>query len=179
MATPLVQIVLTSKWLPSIPYIRIFCVLYMFQPIHTTNTNVIKALGHSGTRLKQEIITKGIGIILLLMSMKYGVLAIAYAYLAGNFINQYINSYPCKNLIGYSYWEQLKDIFPSTLLAIVMGGIVYLVSFLKLQIYIQIILQIIVGMTVYIAGSIIFHLDSFYYLLNMVGVRRNSNGIKK
>lgn len=168
MAEPIIKMVLTDKWLPCVPYVRIFCILYMFQPIQTVNTNVIKATGHSGIRLYQEIVTKIVGLLLLFISLKHGVLAIAYAYLFGNFINQYVNSYPNKKLIKYSYWEQLKDILPSIALAVFMGGAVYCISYLTIPLFVQIVIQIAFGIVVYIFGSIILKIDSFYYIIDMI-----------
>ena len=46
-AEPLVSILLTDKWLPCVPFMRIFCITYAFYPVHTANLNAIKALGRS------------------------------------------------------------------------------------------------------------------------------------
>ena len=77
-ADTIVRLVLTEKWLPCVPFLRVFCVIYLFQPIHTANINVIKAMGRSDLVLKLEVIKKAIGIIMLLASMNYGVMVIAY-----------------------------------------------------------------------------------------------------
>ena len=53
-------VVLTEKWLPCVPYMRVFCVTYMFYPVHTANLNAIKAMGRSDLFLKLEIIKKTI-----------------------------------------------------------------------------------------------------------------------
>ena len=34
-AEPIVSLVLTDKWLPCVPFLRIFCITYMFWPVHT------------------------------------------------------------------------------------------------------------------------------------------------
>ena len=43
-AEPLVQLILTEKWLPCVLFLRIFCITYAFYPIHTANMNAIKAI---------------------------------------------------------------------------------------------------------------------------------------
>ena len=55
-AEPLVQLILTEKWLPCVLFLRIFCITYAFYPIHTANLNAIKAMGRSDLFLKLEII---------------------------------------------------------------------------------------------------------------------------
>lgn len=75
-AEPIVQLVLTDKWLPCVPYLRIFCITYMFWPIHTANLNAINAMGRSDWFLKLEIIKKIMGMTILLSTMWFGVMAI-------------------------------------------------------------------------------------------------------
>ena len=53
-APSVVTILLTDKWLPCVPFLRIFCITYMFYPIHTANLNAIKAMGRSDLFLKLE-----------------------------------------------------------------------------------------------------------------------------
>ena len=62
-ATSIVSLVLTDKWLPCVPFLRIFCFVYVFFPIHTANLNAIKAMGRSDLFLKLEVIKKVIGLI--------------------------------------------------------------------------------------------------------------------
>lgn len=58
-AKPLIRVLLTDKWLDCFPYLRIFCITYMFWPIHTANLNAIKAVGRSDLFLKMEIMKIG------------------------------------------------------------------------------------------------------------------------
>ena len=57
-AEPLVRLVLTDKWLPAVPFLRVFCFTYAIRPVSTANLNAIKALGRSDLFLKLEIIKK-------------------------------------------------------------------------------------------------------------------------
>ena len=167
-ADTIVRLVLTEKWLPCVPFLRVFCVIYLFQPIHTANINVIKAMGRSDLVLKLEVIKKAIGIIMLLASMNYGVMAIAYTYLANNFLNQIINSWPNKKLLNYSYKDQIMDILPSTALALVMGICVIAIGHLKINSLLLLLIQIFVGMVVYALGSFVFKLEAFSTIREMV-----------
>ena len=57
-AESIVKIVLTDKWMPCVPFLRLFCISYMFWPVHTANLNAIKAMGRSDWFLKLEIVKK-------------------------------------------------------------------------------------------------------------------------
>lgn len=168
MAEPIVKIFLTESWLPCVLYLRIFCIIYMFQPIHTANTNAIKAMGRGDLLVKIEIVKKVIGFTMLMLSMNYGMKAIIYCYLINNIFDQIVNSWPNRKLLNYKYGEQIKDIFPATVLAIVMGIFVYCISFLRLNFIVSALLQIFIGFSVYLLGSIIFRLEAYYQLLNVM-----------
>lgn len=168
LSESLVRLILTDKWLPCVPFMQIFCVTFMFYPIHTANLNAIKAMGRSDLFLKLEMMKKIVGVILLLVTMRLGVLAIAYSMLISSFISQIINSWPNRKLLKYGYIEQLKDILPSVLLAVFMGICVGMVSMLKIPLLIKLVIQIFVGMGIYISGSVIFKMEVFYYLWGIV-----------
>ncbi|WP_418934340.1 lipopolysaccharide biosynthesis protein [Eubacterium sp.] len=167
-AKTVVELVLTQKWLPCVPFLQIFCITYMFYPVHTANLNAIKAMGRSDIFLKLEIIKKIVGMSLLLSTMWFGVMAMAYSLLVSCVLSQIINSWPNKRLLEYGYLEQLRDLIPGVILAVIMGICVYFIGYINLPNIIVLIIQVIVGATIYIVMSIVFRLESFLYLWNMV-----------
>ena len=140
----------------------------MFYPIHTANLSAIKALGRSDLFLKLEIMKKVVGLILLLITMRISVMAMAYSLIVSSVFSQVINSWPNRKLLNYGYMEQIKDILPSIILSVFMGLIVYLINFLKLPQLITLIIQICLGVFIYILCAILFKLDIFYFLLNSI-----------
>lgn len=163
-----VLILLTEKWLPCVPYLVIFCITNMFLPVHTANLNAIKSMGRSDLFLTLEVIKKIVGITAILLTMNHGVMAMAYSLLVTNILSQIINSWPNKRLMNYSYMEQLKDILPGILLAACMGLIVYAVDFAGFNMWLTLIIQVPLGIVIYLIGSKIFHMESFEYLQDIV-----------
>lgn len=141
-AEPIVKLLLTDKWLPSVPYLRIFCFTYMFWPIHTANLNAIKAMGRSDLFLKLEIIKKIMGLTLLLLTMRISVMAMACSLIVSGILSQIINSWPNWKLLDYNYFEQLRDILPSISIATGMGVCVFLIGFLKLPIFVTLLIPV-------------------------------------
>lgn len=164
-AEPLVDLLLTEKWLPCVPYLRIFCVTSIFYPINTSNISAYKALGRSDITLILGIIKKVLGIAVLIVVMRYGPLIIAYSLLFTSLCGQIINSFPSKKLMNYSYGSQLKDLIPNLGLSLLMGGIVYLVTFIGLNNLMTLLIQIPLGVGLYILFSKLFHVDSYLYIL--------------
>jgi teichuronic acid exporter len=166
IAEPLVKLLLTDKWLPCVPFLQIFCVVYAFMPIHTANLQAINALGRSDIFLKLEIIKKTMGLFILAITVFYGVYAIALGQVLSGIISSFINAYPNKKLLNYSYNEQWNDIYPSLLLSLVMGIVVYSLKWLGMSVHITLIIQVCVGVIVYVVMAWIFKLECFSYLLN-------------
>lgn len=167
-AEPIVSLVLTDKWLPCVPFLRIFCITYMFWPVHTANLNAINAMGRSDWFLRLEIIKKIMGMTILLSTMWFGVMAMAYSLLLSSVLSQIINSWPNRKLLGYGYLEQVRDFAPGILLAVIMGICVYFISFLHLSTVVTLLIQFIGGAAIYIGVSAILKLEEFEYLLGMV-----------
>lgn len=163
-----ISILITDKWLPSYPFMVIFCITYMFYPVHTANLNAIKAMGRSDIFLKLEIIKKIVGIVAILVTFKISVMAMAYSLLVVSVLSQIINSWPNKKLMNYSYLEQLKDILPGILLAAFMGVCVYCVNFLHLSNWLTLLIQVPLGAVIYIGLSALLKLESFTYCWNMI-----------
>ncbi len=167
-AEQIVNVFLTDKWIDCVPFMRIFCIIYMFFPIHTSNQNATKAIGRSDIILYLEFVKKIINVITILICMHYSVLVMAVSLLVTDFMAQIINSEPNRRMLGYGYLEQLKDIMPCILLASAMGGIVYLLGFLPLNDIALLFIQIPAGALIYIGTSYLFKIDQLFYLKDII-----------
>ena len=165
-ATPLVRLLLKEQWLPCVPYMQIFCAIYAFYPLHTANLNAIKAMGRSDIFLKLEVVKKVVETSVLLITLRYGVLAMALGQLFCDILAQLINAWPNKKLLNYPYWTQLKDLMPCLLLSLVMAGCVLAVQLLGLHDLLTLVIQILLGVIIYVLGAKLLKLDSFDYILN-------------
>lgn len=169
VAEPLVVVLLTDKWLPAVPFIRIFCFGYALWPIHTANLQVINALGRSDIFLKLEIIKTFVGLGILMISIPHGIYAIAFSSIVNGIISSFINAFPNKKLLKYGYAEQLRDIMPSLLLSLAMGSVVFAISLLQLTPLFMLIMQIFAGIVSYVLMAALFRLECFYYLFTTLG----------
>ena len=167
IAEPMIKLILTDKWVPCVPYLRVFCLSYALWPIHTANLQAINAIGRSDIFLKLEIVKKIVGISILLITSRYSPYAMALGVAFSGVICSFINAYPNKKLLNYSYLEQMKDILPSSILSLIMGIVVYSIILLKFSDLLTISVQIIVGGIIYMMLSYIFKVECFIYLLNI------------
>lgn len=158
VAEALISLILTDKWLPCVPYLQIYCFSFAFYPVHTCNLQAINAMGRSDIFLKLEIVKKTISTIALVIAVCCfdSPIAIAMTGVVTTFTSCFINAYPNKKLIEYSYMEQMKDIIPSFLLACLMGIVVLFVGEMQAPTLVVLLVQILVGIVVYIVLSMIF-----------------------
>ena len=167
-ARPLVILLFTEKWLPTVPFLQIFCIAYIILPIQSANMQVIQSLGRSDLTLKIETIKKILELIIIVISFTISVEAVAWGYVVYNYICFFINLYPNQNLINYSWREQICDILPNLLAAITMGICVYYMIYLPVNSFLIVIIQTVLGLTIYTLICYLFKLESFTYIYNMI-----------
>lgn len=168
IAKPLVLILLTEKWLPAVPFIQFNCFVKAFMPIFNANLQTINATGRSDIFLKLEIIKRIIGVLILIATLPMGLYAMMYGQCVVCMIELFLDAFPNKRILGYSFLEQIKDIMPSLILSFVMCIIVLCVNLLNLNTYITIIFQIMIGIVIYVGGALLFKFESLSYVYNTV-----------
>ena len=158
ISTAVISIILGEKWLPAVPYMQIYCFTFAFYPVHSCNLQAINAMGRSDLFLKLEIIKKLYGLVALTIAVLCfdSPIIIAFTGIITTVISCFVNAGPNRKLLDYPYKEQFMDILPSFISSIVMFGAVYALQFLNLNAVLTLILQIIFGVVVYAAISIIF-----------------------
>ena len=167
VAEPMIRLLLTDRWISCVPFLQISCLFWMFQPSQTANVQAIKAAGRSDICLKLEMIKKTIGVILLFIAIQISPLAVAImnAVFAG--ISALLNILPNRKLMGYGVGEQIKDVLPSLILSAIMYVIVSPIAKIVCSDIITIILQIALGIIVYVFGSIVLKIEAFMHIVNI------------
>ncbi len=156
IAKPLIIIVLTDKWLPSVPYLQLVCITVAFYPLHAINAAALTSIGESGSYLKITIINKSLSLILIIASIPFGVMAMVSAGAVGSFISTFISAWPNKNAIGYSSNEQWRGVLPGLLLSIVSVSLAWPIEKLKLTNWLTIISQVGLSSFVFVTGAFLF-----------------------
>lgn len=163
-AKNVILVLLTEKWLPAVPFVQIFCIAFVLMPIQNVNMTAIKSLGYSSIILKLEIYKKILEAVILVISFMLNVYAVAWGIVLFNSICIFINLSPSKRLVDYSWDEQIKDVLPTLIASLIMGGAVCLCSFLPYGIYWVLSAQIVVGLIVYYVLSRLMRLEGYEYV---------------
>jgi len=133
VAEPLFRLLLTSKWLPAVPYFQILCMAGVIYPLHAYNLNILKVKGRSDLILKLEMIKKVLCVAGILSVVSFGIYGLLYFQLGFNFLGYYINSIYSSKLINYPVREQISDIFPILIISFLSGIFCYALDHFYLQ----------------------------------------------
>ena len=170
VAETLVSCLLTDKWLPAVPFLRIFCVVYMFDLIHVGNLHAIKALGRTDISLKLEVIKKTIyfAMIFVFVLLSKSTIIFALCNLVCSLVGTIVDTYPNRKLLGYKYRYQFEDIANNLLCTFLMSMVVYAMHYLPIYGLNLLIIQVAIGGCSYILFSCIFRNDNLKYIVNML-----------
>lgn len=164
IAKPLFTIVLTEKWLESVPYFQVLVISSIFYPVSLYNLNIILAKGRSDLHVRAEIIKKTLSLSTLLLIIPYGLMGAAVSGGLSMIIHAVINFIYCGRLIKYPVLEQLKHLLPTLLINIVLIAILFLLNkfFLvnNFNDYVLILINTFAYLTLYVGFSYLIKLNS-------------------
>lgn len=164
----IIRLLFTDIWIEAAEYLPFFCGMYIFNSIGVSNLDALKALGFPGKVLVIQGAKTILYTIILVITMPFGVKAIAIGSMVGCLFGMFLCIIPGKKAFGYSLFQQFKDIFPHIGLSILVGCVIMLLSLIPLSDFWMLILQMTVGASVYVALSAILKLESFYYVKNLL-----------
>lgn len=164
VAEPLIILLLTEKWRFSIIIMQILCISKPLDMITNANLQAIKAVGRSDIVLKLEFVKKPVGLLLIIISLRYSVKAVAFSLIIYDIYATIINMIPNKKLLKYGVKEQLMDIIPFVTIATIMAVIVGAIRYIPIGYVFTIIIQTLLGIFLYISFAILFKIDVYQEL---------------
>lgn len=167
-AKPLVLLLLTEKWLPSVPFIQVMCLALFLAPVSTPSQQAIKAIGRSDVTMRQELIKKSVYLALVIIGLCISIWGVVIGSAIGEIWCVLVNTFPCKKHLGYSFRNQLADILPNLLTAGFMAVVVYFVSYLFTSPLMSLLVQIPLGIILYIGIAAISKNESYIYCKNEI-----------
>lgn len=170
-AEPMIRVILTDKWLPSVPLFQILCIAYMWDPIMKINNNILNVKGRSDYFLRAEIIKKIFAVIILLCTIPFGVTVMCVGLIMYAIVDMIIIIYYSNKVIHISVYRQLKELAPVTLLSFSMGAVSYLSTYIFESPLLQLITGMASGGIYYLGMSYIFRFRELSQLLSLVSKR--------
>ena len=169
LSYPLVVIMLTNKWVACVPMLQILCFAQMWYPIDAINLNLLQVKGRSDLFLRLEVIKKVVGFSIMMLTLPLSVIHFCYGCIAYSLLEIWIDSYYTGKLINHGFLKQMRDLFPTLLLSLLIFVILILVTKILESLMLQIIVGLVSATIIYIGLSLIFkfsELEDVKYMLN-------------
>ena len=123
IADPLVRLILTDKWIECVPIIQILCLSFMWYPVHILNLNVLQVKGRSDLFFRIELIKKVVGLIILFVSIPFGVISMCWGRVIYCFIELFINMHYTNVFLHITNLKQLSYVMPLYLYSLLLGAV--------------------------------------------------------
>jgi len=169
IAKPMILLLLSDKWEPSIQYMSILAISVAFTLVGNTGLQTIKAVGRSDLLLRIELYKKPVFLALLLLGLHYSVHCVAIVSCLYSIYAMIINFGTMGKIINYSAREQIKDIMDVGKLSILMILVLLsLNAFCFKNNAIELFFKIGVGAASYCIASVVFHSQEYFYILGFI-----------
>ena len=172
VASPLVELLLTNKWIDTVIILQILCLGFMWDPIGFLNINLLYIKGKPQSILNLEIVKKLVAVLILFSSISFGLTFIAVGRACYSFMAVFINIHFTRKLINFGYVDQFKLVFPYFCLSLTMGSITYYLSFLISNLIVKLVFSVIFSFSYYTVFSYLFGFGELKIIADFVRSKR-------
>jgi len=117
VAQPLIDMLYGTRWITAAPILSVLALGAALWPVHVLNLAAINAQGRSDLFLRLEVVKQVASIVLVLIFAHWGPLAIAWSVLLSGLFAAGLNTYYSERLLGYGWFAQLADQWPTLALS--------------------------------------------------------------
>lgn len=171
VSKPLIIILIGTKWTFCYVLLIPLCFMMMWYPIHAINLNLLQVKGRSDLFLRLEIIKKILGVIVICLSVPFGVIVMCYASIATSILSLLINTYYTGKLINVGFLRQMHDLSGTLILSLIVFAVVFVGGNLCGNNWIWAIGGTVLGIAIYISLAKALH---FQEVATSIEVLKNS-----
>lgn len=170
-AESLVALLLSERWLPSVPVLQIACVPYLFLLLQVVNLRAYMALGRSDVYLKVHIVKAGVGFPVVagiaVITRDIYIVATATAFIDALCI-LVVDIAPARRVYGYARYEQLRMLAPTYVSCILAALPAWAVSLAGVGYGLTLALQVAVFVVVYLLAAKLLHVAALKDAANLL-----------
>lgn len=168
VAKPLVPVLLTETWREMIPYFQILLVSCLFSAFAVIPQNYLLIAGASRSVLIIQIITRIVGLLLLIPFSAVSLKAVCLVIVVVSFLSCFLTLLFLRNKTGYSFAGFMRSIAPSFLISLVMMLLVITVVEIIDSMLLGLVIGIISGVILYVLLSYVFNRTQSKLLFSLV-----------
>ena len=156
VAEPFVITILTEKWTPCVVLLRILCIDWSLDHITLLNLNLLYVKGRTDLVLRLEVVKKTLAVLILVVSMPFGLEALCWGRVIYSIFATIINTYYTHRILKFGIIRQISDFAPYLIASIIIAVVVYFSIGLFSSSIIQLIAGCIFGAVIYFIISLLF-----------------------
>lgn len=168
------RLILSEKWMPCVPYMRIFAVGFLHYPILTIQRPAFLACGRSDVTLKIAITQSVVSLLAITATLKFSPIIIAVGTSVSLWVYIPLYTYFTKKYLGIPYKMQIGPMFKYTVSATIMAICVAPINAVAVNGFLKLALQVVLGAMIYIVLLVVTKDRYFFGILNIIKERRKA-----
>lgn len=163
IAQPLIVLLYSDKWLPSVEFFQIFCVAGIAICLQGVSYYAVASKGKSRDLFWWAFVKRGLGLVFLVVGMYIGgIKGLMYGFVMSAWFLLLINQYLVSKHVGYTLWQQYRDLLPVYFLSVFVCTICILIyQHLNLHMYVSGLICVAVYVILYTGIARLVNLDIY------------------
>ena len=172
-AKPLFVLLYSDRWLQSVPFFQVLCLIGLAECLQAVNLQPIAAIGKSNLMFKWTLIKRTVGLVFVIGGLVlFGIWGLLIGVVIFNWFCYGVNVGLVSKYIGYRWKHQLMDLFPMALVSGVSAAVSYFaVTSLHLPLYPDGFLKAFILILIYLAWALLFKPEAYTYTLGIIPSR--------
>ena len=169
-AKPVFVLLYSDRWLASVPYFQVLCLVGLADCLQAVNTQTIAAIGKSKLMFQWTIIKRSVGLVFIVGGLYFfGMKGLLVGMILFNWFCYFVNIGLVSKYIGYRWNTQLYDLLPVTIVTIIGASVCLVIGyFMHLSLYFDGLLKLAVFTLIYVGWIVVFKPESYQYFLTII-----------
>lgn len=173
LAKPLTIFLYSTKWLPAVVFMQIFCLRYMLYHIHRVNWDLLVVKKRTDLCLKKELVNKIWNFGFLAIAIPFGVQAIAWSSVLASVFNVLVNTYVTGKVFPYGFKRQCADFLPYLFKSAIACAPAYIISYVDIfPPFVTLLLGGTLSTLLYVAYLYITKDENFFSLVELTPLKK-------
>ncbi|MBP5507980.1 MAG: lipopolysaccharide biosynthesis protein [Prevotella sp.] len=172
LGKPLFVLLYSERWLPSVIYFQVLCLVGISSCLQAVNTQSIAAIGKSKQMFSWILVKRVLGACAMIIGLVlYGMKGFLVGVVLYNYFCYFVNIGLVSKYIGYKWNKQLKDLMPVALVSLVALAVCNVCVLFHLNMYVEGAIKLLIFLFVYMGWSLIFKPEAYTYTLTLIPER--------
>ncbi|MCQ2301237.1 MAG: lipopolysaccharide biosynthesis protein [Bacteroidales bacterium] len=169
-AKPIFVLLYSDKWIQSVPYFQVLCIVGLSACLQSVNTQTLAAVGKSRLMFMWTLAKRSVGLVFMIGGLYfYGMKGFLVGIIVYNWFCYFVNIGLVSKYIGFKWQQQLLDLLPMAAASLIAASVSYGVAyFCHLGLYLDGVLKAVLCLGIYMAWSWIFQPDAYKYTLTII-----------